>query len=100
MNLACKLAAPAIAVAALVAGAPAAMATTTSAASVSSAAHPAVQNSPDSGPHWAYYNTYPTYAACSSAGSTIGLANAWRFECVETEGIGGAYWQWDLYFWW
>jgi len=99
MKLLQKLAIPAIAVGAALAGAPAAMAATSSAVGPAALSAVRVTNSPDSGPHWEYWNTYATEAACSTEGSELGVSDGMAFKCVQTEGIGGAYWQWDLYFW-
>jgi hypothetical protein len=108
MNLSRKLIIPAIAASALMAGvlagAPAALASTSAAAAptaVVSVSHPASSNIPESGGHWEYWNTYSTLQACLQEGDNIEESGGglWNTECVQTEGYGGAYWEYDLYIW-
>jgi hypothetical protein len=87
-----KLAIPAIAVGAVMAGGPAAMAAT------SSAAMPA-HASASASAAWYYYSNYPTYRTCNSEGFylEINLDAIGNYECVET-GLDGYTVVWDLYY--
>jgi hypothetical protein len=91
-----KLVIPGIAVGAIMAGAPAALAATPSSAAMPARA---VTNAdtPALGP-WTYYSNYPTHAACNGAGDWLEIhKNIYDFECVEME-LDGYTTVWDLYF--
>jgi hypothetical protein len=90
-----KLVIPGIAVGAIMAGAPAALAATSSAAVPARAV--AAADAPALGP-WTYYSNYPTLATCNGAGDYLIIhKNIFDFSCVETE-LDGYTVVWDLYF--
>jgi hypothetical protein len=87
-----KLVIPGIAVGAIMAGAPAALAATPSVATPAHASVPASAA-------WYYYSNYPTYRACNSEGFylEIDLYAIGNYKCVEAE-LDGYTTVWDLYY--
>jgi hypothetical protein len=84
-----------IAAGAIMAGGPAALAATSSAAVPAGAVNTAGPRAP--GP-WTYYSNYPTHTACNGAGYLLeSQHNVFDFKCVEVE-LDGYTTVWDLYF--
>jgi hypothetical protein len=100
VHLSRKLIIPAIAAGALMVAAPTvALASTSSAATAPAVTLSAARNIPAGGYHWAYYNSYNTLTQCQDTGENILFNNGWDWKCVQTEGIGGYDWEYDLYIW-